>query len=146
MKLHFEPDLDYQLQAIEAVCGLYRGREVCRTEFTVTHNVGSAQTQMAFEQSDLDVGNRLTLLDMAAPFHEVPSLARQPRTHLYRLYQRWIDIQLVLLAARIKGVFGAANTPEQVATRHEALRERAPLDAELARLRSETMKENQVHR
>ena len=38
MKLHFEPNLDYQLQAIEAVCDLFRGQEVCRTEFTVTHN------------------------------------------------------------------------------------------------------------
>ena len=36
MKLHFEPSLDYQLQAIEAVCDLFRGQEVCRTEFTVT--------------------------------------------------------------------------------------------------------------
>ena len=27
MKLHFEPDLDYQLQAIEAVCDLFRGQE-----------------------------------------------------------------------------------------------------------------------
>ena len=34
MKLHFEPNLDYQLQAIEAVCDLFRGQEVCRTEFT----------------------------------------------------------------------------------------------------------------
>ena len=25
MKLHFEPDLDFQLQAIEAVCDLFRG-------------------------------------------------------------------------------------------------------------------------
>ena len=34
MKLHFEPDLDFQLQAIEAVCDLFRGQEVCRSEFT----------------------------------------------------------------------------------------------------------------
>ena len=27
MKLHFEPNLDYQLQAIEAVCDLFRGQE-----------------------------------------------------------------------------------------------------------------------
>jgi type III restriction enzyme len=33
MKLHFEPNLDYQLQAIEGVCDLFRGQEVCRTEF-----------------------------------------------------------------------------------------------------------------
>jgi restriction endonuclease len=38
MKLHFEPDLDYQLQAIEAVCDLFRGQEICRTEFTVTRD------------------------------------------------------------------------------------------------------------
>jgi len=36
MKLHFEPNLDYQLQAIESVCDLFRGQEICRTEFTVT--------------------------------------------------------------------------------------------------------------
>jgi restriction endonuclease len=34
MKLHFEADLDYQLQAVEAVCDLFRGQEICRTEFT----------------------------------------------------------------------------------------------------------------
>ena len=31
MKLHFELDLDFQLQAIEAVCDLVRGQEVCRS-------------------------------------------------------------------------------------------------------------------
>ena len=35
MKLHFEPNLDYQLQAIEAVCDPFRGQGVCCTEFTV---------------------------------------------------------------------------------------------------------------
>lgn len=35
MKLHFEPDLDYQRTAIEAVCDLFRGQEINRTEFTV---------------------------------------------------------------------------------------------------------------
>lgn len=63
MKLHFEPNLDYQLQAIEAVCDLFRGQEICRTEFTVTRDVAAAQTQMFFAENDLGVGNRLTLLD-----------------------------------------------------------------------------------
>jgi len=43
MKLHFEPNLDYQLQAIEAVCELFRGQEICRTEFTVTRDPKNAQ-------------------------------------------------------------------------------------------------------
>jgi len=63
MKLHFEPNLDYQLQAIEAVCDLFRGQETCRTEFTVTHDVADAQQRMAFAENDLGIGNRLTLLD-----------------------------------------------------------------------------------
>ena len=36
MKLHFEPNLDYQHAAIEAVCDVFRGQEICRTEFTVS--------------------------------------------------------------------------------------------------------------
>ena len=61
MKLHFEADLDYQLQAIEAVCGLFRGQETCRTEFTVTRD--AAAGQMSLLENDLGIGNRLTLLD-----------------------------------------------------------------------------------
>ncbi len=75
MKLHFELNLDYQMQAIEAVCDLFRGQEVCRTEFTVTMKapmpVGSdlfpgtqpEQMTLGMAESDLGVGNRLTLLD-----------------------------------------------------------------------------------
>jgi hypothetical protein len=63
MKLHFEPDLDYQHHAIESVCDLFRGQEICRTEFTVTRDATAAQQNLAFAQSDLGIGNRLQLLD-----------------------------------------------------------------------------------
>jgi len=63
MKLHFEPNLDYQLQAIEAVCDLFRGQETCRTEFTVTMRSDAAQMTLGVAESDLGVGNRLSLLD-----------------------------------------------------------------------------------
>ena len=63
MKLHFEPNLDYQLQAIEAVCDLFRGQEVCRTEFTVVRNAADAQAGLGFAESDLGTGNRLSLPD-----------------------------------------------------------------------------------
>lgn len=62
MKLHFEPNLDYQLQAVEAVCDLFRGQEICRTEFTVTMPTTKAM-QIPGMESDLGIGNRLTLLD-----------------------------------------------------------------------------------
>lgn len=63
MKLHFEPNLDYQLQATEAVCDLFRGQEACRTEFTVTMKLPDPQLTLDMAETDLGVGNRLTLLD-----------------------------------------------------------------------------------
>jgi len=63
MKLHFEPNLDFQLAAIEAVCDLFKGQEICRTEFTVTRDPADIQTRMGFAENDLGVGNRMTRLD-----------------------------------------------------------------------------------
>ena len=80
MKLHFEPDLDYQHVAIESVCDLFRGQEINRTEFTVTRRpravpdaTGQAaldlgaftgvQGELGLVENELGIGNRLTLLD-----------------------------------------------------------------------------------
>lgn len=76
MKLHFEPNLDYQRAAIDAVIELFRGQEICRTEFTVTRRpiihgqaglgldgIGFVQGELGLAQNVLGVGNRLTLLD-----------------------------------------------------------------------------------
>ena len=64
MKLHFEPDLDYQHTAIEAVCDLFRGQETNRTEFTVTRRAGDGvQGELGLVENELGIGNRLTLLD-----------------------------------------------------------------------------------
>ncbi len=62
MKFQFEPDLDYQQSAIAAVCNLFRGQEVCRSEFTVAHGVDDAGLPGLVE-NDLGVGNLLTLAD-----------------------------------------------------------------------------------
>lgn len=76
MKLHFEPNLDYQRTAIDAVTDLFRGQEICRTEFTVTRRpvihgqaglglegIGFVQGELGLAQNVLGVGNRLRLLD-----------------------------------------------------------------------------------
>lgn len=63
MKFKFEPNLDFQLQAVEAVCDLFCGQEICRTEFTVTQGMMDQQESLAFAQTELGIGNRLTLLD-----------------------------------------------------------------------------------
>ena len=61
MKLHFEPDLDYQLEAIEAACDLFRGQERCRSEFTISKSRLAEQTTLGIIESDLGVGNRLAV-------------------------------------------------------------------------------------
>jgi type III restriction enzyme len=78
MKLHFEPDLDFQHTAIESVADLFRGQEINRTEFTVTRrpiadragqlgmDLGAftaAQGELGLVENELGIGNRLTLLD-----------------------------------------------------------------------------------
>lgn len=63
MKLHFESDLDYQQEAIEAVVDIFRGQETMQTEFTVTMNPKSEFFDQEHMQTDLGIGNRLELLD-----------------------------------------------------------------------------------
>src|SRR5207247_854407 len=76
MKLQFEPDLAYQREAIDAVCDLFRGQGVSRTEFTVTMRATTVepadelfpgmapkQLTLGMAESDLGIGNRLTLVD-----------------------------------------------------------------------------------
>lgn len=82
--------------------------------------------------------------ELLSTFHEALSLARQPRINLFVLYQGWIDTLFALLAARVTGVFGVATSPDQAATRRDALRECAQLDTEIARLRAVAAKEKQV--
>lgn len=63
LKLNFEPNLDYQIQAIDAVCDLFRGQELCHTEFTVTEKPLDRQMNLGVTETDLGVGNQLTLTD-----------------------------------------------------------------------------------
>ncbi len=65
MKLHFEANLDYQLQAIEAVCDLFRGQELGRTEFTVLSQIKTSAGDLLHGsvENDRGLGNRLSLLD-----------------------------------------------------------------------------------
>jgi type III restriction enzyme len=62
LKLNFDPNLDFQQDAIAAVADLFRGQEECRTEFTVVKG-GSAGQQLGIGQSEdtLGYGNRLRI-------------------------------------------------------------------------------------
>ncbi|MCL2457470.1 MAG: hypothetical protein FWF31_01190 [Desulfobulbus sp.] len=50
------------MAAVEAICDLFRGQEICRTEFTGTSSALGVLPMTGLE-NDLGIGNRLTLLD-----------------------------------------------------------------------------------
>ena len=62
MKIQFDPDLEHQADAINAVVGVFEGQEVCQTNFTVA---AAAQGDLFSPNitSDIGIGNRLVLLD-----------------------------------------------------------------------------------
>ena len=63
MKLKFEADLDYQSAAVNAVCDLFKGQDINRTEFTVSRvSADAAQPELGLDDDGLGVGNRCTLL------------------------------------------------------------------------------------
>lgn len=75
MKIQFDPDLDFQREAVDAVVDVFRGQETCRTNFTVAPLKGGTQSllpglgprevqkNLPGMNDDLGVGNRLRLLE-----------------------------------------------------------------------------------
>lgn len=64
MKLQFEPNLPFQLQAIQAVCDVFEGQEQEPSVFTVLRPRGSEQLHLgdrAESSGAFGVGNKLTL-------------------------------------------------------------------------------------
>ncbi len=63
MKLQFDPNLDFQQEAISAVSDLFEGQEVCRTNFTVAPLRAMDGMFEGMDENELGIGNRLRLLD-----------------------------------------------------------------------------------
>lgn len=74
------------------------------------------------------------------------ALGRQPQASLRALYQGWIDVLFALEASRRTGRFEIPELAERRASRRDALRECARLEAEMVRLRSAAAKERQMAR
>ena len=55
MKIKFNPDLDFQREAIDSVVELFEGNPLCQSNFTVSSLYGQRGT---FDSS-LGIGNRL---------------------------------------------------------------------------------------
>jgi type III restriction enzyme len=63
MKIKFNPDLDFQREAINAIVDLFDGQQVCQTNFTVSPLKQMDDLFAGMDQNDLGIGNRLRLLD-----------------------------------------------------------------------------------
>ncbi|MBM9519147.1 DEAD/DEAH box helicase family protein [Desulforhopalus vacuolatus] len=62
MKIQFDPNQDFQKQAIESVTGVFKGQELCQTNFTVAPLQYSPQQDIPGNLNNLGIGNRLKLL------------------------------------------------------------------------------------
>jgi len=65
MKIQFDPNLDFQKQAIESVAGVFEGQEICQTKFPVALLRYSRQMAFPTMGNNLGIGNRLKLLPEA---------------------------------------------------------------------------------
>ncbi len=61
MKFRFDPRLDFQLQAVESVCDLFKGQEQSSTEFTITQPFSGDASSLGEAFDGLGIGNHLTL-------------------------------------------------------------------------------------
>ncbi len=62
MKIQFDPNLDYQKQAIESITDVFKGQEICQTNFTVAPLQYMTQLNYLKKENNLGIGNRLKLL------------------------------------------------------------------------------------
>lgn len=72
------------------------------------------------------------------------ALSRQPREHLFALYQGWMDGLSAAEAELVTGRFALPRGPEEAARRRHALQECRRLEQEAARLRELAEKESQM--
>ena len=65
MKIKFDPDLDFQHEAISSITGIFKGQEVCQTNFSVAPLNYDSRMSLGFidKYYDLGIGNRLNLLE-----------------------------------------------------------------------------------
>ncbi|MDD4637052.1 MAG: DEAD/DEAH box helicase family protein, partial [Bacteroidales bacterium] len=59
MKLKFESDLDYQLEAVQSICDIFAGQEVMKSNFTVSMNEDNSYLPL----NEIGIGNTLKLSD-----------------------------------------------------------------------------------
>ncbi len=84
--------------------------------------------------------------DPVASFLHALPLHKQPKRHLYDLYQGWMDTLTAWEAATLTGAFSPSTDPENAARRRHAIQHCRALDAEISQLKNKALKEKQIAR
>ena len=63
MKLQFDSNLDFQKKAIESITSIFKGQEICNTNFTVPYPHFSDQLINSDKKNNMSFGNHLKLSD-----------------------------------------------------------------------------------
>lgn len=84
--------------------------------------------------------------EIEAAFLKSLSLAQQPRTDLFTLYNGWLSRIEAINAARLTGAFAATDDCEAIDRRHDALDAHARLAKEIDTLRARAKREKQLSR
>lgn len=122
----------------------------------VTANGGSTTLSLAnkrWSQGEMDtvvLDGELATTDLTdsgtleTAFTASLAVTAQPRSHLYALYQGWLDRMTALAAARLTGTFALPDTQTTSAVRRAALAEHAQVQREITALRAQAAKEKQI--
>ena len=58
MKIKFESNLDYQIEAVSSIVDIFEGQEVCRSNFSVAR---FGDDRLGVTENELGIGNKLEL-------------------------------------------------------------------------------------
>ena len=61
MKIKFEENLEYQLEAVNSITDIFSGQEIAKTVFTV-EKTNNPQLSITINENELGAGNKLSLL------------------------------------------------------------------------------------
>ena len=61
MKIKFEENLEYQLDAVNSITDIFSGQEIAKTVFTV-EKTNNPQLSITINENELGAGNKLSLL------------------------------------------------------------------------------------
>jgi hypothetical protein len=81
MKIQFDPNLNFQKQAIDSITKIFEGQEICQTNFTVEMETGTGKTGLYLSRW-MTKRNSTSLFRPKAPYSPMHSdLPKKPRLH-----------------------------------------------------------------